>query len=488
MNREFFFNIGLLVLINLLIKPFYIFGIDRTVQNLVPEGDYGLYFALFNFSFLFYMISDFGIQYFNSHHLAQHRHLLQKYLPAFLSLKFLLSIGYLIVVFIIGILSGYDSRHFPLLLLLTFVQLLNSLVLFLRSNLSGIGRYRTDSLVSALDRLLLIFICGALLWTPSWRSQFQIAWFAWAQISSLSMTAIIVFVIIRRHAGPLTFRFRPALLRLIIRYSTPFALAVFLMTAYTRMDGIMLERLLPDGQIESDYYASAFRLLDAGNMIGFLFAGLLLPMFSSLAQKSVPLLSLLRFSFQLIWAFAIPLAIGTIFYRQEIMVLLYENGGKYSGDILGLLMLTFIAMSTGYIFSTLLTALGKLRKMNYIFLGGFLINLALNLLLIPQYKATGAAFATCLTQFGIVLAHLVLMRQELTLPTNYSLLIRISIYVAIIFAFNLILANWQNSNWGVKYILGLVLSLFPAFGLQLIDLKALLRFLSPGHKEIHKDI
>ena len=33
MNREFLLNILFLVLINLLIKPFFIFGIDLTVQN-----------------------------------------------------------------------------------------------------------------------------------------------------------------------------------------------------------------------------------------------------------------------------------------------------------------------------------------------------------------------------------------------------------------------------------------------------------------------
>lgn len=480
MNREFLLNIGLLILINLLIKPFYIFGIDRTVQNLVPEGDYGLYFALFNFSFLFYMLSDFGIQYFNSRHLARHRHLLSKYLPAFLGLKALLGLGYVIVVLVVAVLVGYEQSYFPLLLLLAVVQILNSLVLFLRSNLSGIGLYRTDSLVSALDRLLLIFICGALLWVPVWRQSFRIEWFVWAQATSLSITALVVFAIVRRHTGPLTFRFRPALLRLILKYSAPFAAAVFLMTAYTRLDGIMLERLLADGRIESDYYASAFRLLDAGNMLGFLFAGLLLPMFSSLAKKKDQLLSLLRFSFQLIWAFAVPVGVGTIFYRREIMMLLYETGGAYSGDILGLLMLTFIAMSSGYIFSTLLTALGKLRKMNWIFLGGFIANLALNLLLIPVYKAQGAAFATCLTQLGIVTAHLALMRGELKLKIRLAFPARLLGYVVLVSSIFFLSVQWPSVNWGGRYLLGLTLSIFPAFAVRLIDQGALTAFLSPG--------
>ncbi|MEZ4982584.1 MAG: hypothetical protein R2769_13575 [Saprospiraceae bacterium] len=45
MQREFNLNIIMLVAINLLIKPFFIFGIDRTVQNVVGTSEYGMYFT-----------------------------------------------------------------------------------------------------------------------------------------------------------------------------------------------------------------------------------------------------------------------------------------------------------------------------------------------------------------------------------------------------------------------------------------------------------
>jgi len=42
MKREFSTNLILLVAINLVVKPLYIFGIDRTVQNEVGTEVYGL--------------------------------------------------------------------------------------------------------------------------------------------------------------------------------------------------------------------------------------------------------------------------------------------------------------------------------------------------------------------------------------------------------------------------------------------------------------
>ena len=56
MQRKFLTNLGLLLFLNLLIKPFWIFGIDRTVQNTVGVEEYGFYFVVFNFSFLFNII------------------------------------------------------------------------------------------------------------------------------------------------------------------------------------------------------------------------------------------------------------------------------------------------------------------------------------------------------------------------------------------------------------------------------------------------
>ena len=52
MKKEFLFNLVLLVAVNAVVKPVYIFGIDRGVQNLVGTKAYGVYSSLFAFTFL----------------------------------------------------------------------------------------------------------------------------------------------------------------------------------------------------------------------------------------------------------------------------------------------------------------------------------------------------------------------------------------------------------------------------------------------------
>jgi O-antigen/teichoic acid export membrane protein len=97
MQRKFITNLALLLLLNLLIKPFWILGIDRAVQNAVSPADYGLFYALFNFSFLFNILLDFGITNFNNKNIAQNNHLLNKHLSGIIILRIMLAFVYLLV-------------------------------------------------------------------------------------------------------------------------------------------------------------------------------------------------------------------------------------------------------------------------------------------------------------------------------------------------------------------------------------------------------
>ena len=413
MRREFLLNIVFLLTANLLIKPFYLFGIDRGVQNTVSEAEYGLYFALFNFTFLFQIVNDFGIQNYNNRQLSQHRQLLVKYFPNFMVLKGLLSVAYLGLVLGTGWLAGYTLPHFGLLLFIAFNQILFSLLIYLRSNITGLGHYRLDSLLSVTDRLLLILICGLLLWGDWVPGPFRIEWFVWAQTASLGLTALLAFGLTAWRLPRVRLRFRPAFVLYLLRESAPYALSIFLMSAYYRLDGIMIEQLLAEGAREAGLYASAYRLYEAANVVGFLFAGLLLPIFSRMHKEKEPVQELTGFSFRLITLGALALLAGVVFYRTPIMQALYDSGSAYSGRILLYLCLGFVGVAGTYIFGTLLVAGGCTKQLNWAFAIGLLINLGLNIVLIPRLKAEGAAIATFATQAFIISAELWLSARYL---------------------------------------------------------------------------
>lgn len=86
------------------------------------------------------------------------------------------------------------------------------------------------------------------------------------------------------------------------------------------------------------------------------------------------------------------MVIPVIFYRTEIMDLLYHQTTPESPQILAIMMLSLVAIANSYIFGTLLTANGNLKQLNIVAGFSMVLNIGLNLILIPKYKATGAAF------------------------------------------------------------------------------------------------
>jgi len=414
MRKLFITNLLLLLTLNLLIKPFYIFGIDRGVQNAVGPEEYGLYFALFNFAYLFQILHDFGIQNFNHVHFSKAPELHKKYLPKILGSKLNLIGLYFIAVLAFAILLGYDELIMPLLGLIALNHVLASLSLLMRTSLSAQGYYRLDSLLSVLDKLIMIILVGALLWAPNGLGDFQIEWFVYAQTISFAIATIVgaTFLAVKGDVSWLRVRFSRKFSFWLLRSALPFALLLVLMTLYTRMDAVMLERLLEDGSYQAGVYAAGYRILDAANMAGVLFAGLLIPMFSKLMIDPRQLAELVRVSFRALWSIAICVTTISWFFATDIMEMLYPAATAEWSEVFRILMLTYLFTCAIYVYGTLLTSAEKLAQMNKVFLVGVLVNFMLNLYLIPRYAAWGSAVATLVTQ-GLVSISLVFLCIQL---------------------------------------------------------------------------
>lgn len=400
MQKKFITNLALLLLLNLLIKPFWILGVDRAVQNAVSPGEYGLFYALFNFSFLFNILLDFGITNFNNKNIAQNNHLLSKHLSGIVVLRLLLAFIYLFVTLITGYLIGYNTFQLKLLLIMALNQFLASFILYLRSNLAGLHLFKTDSIISVLDRLIMIGICALLLWGGVTNSEnpFRIEWYIYSQSIAYIISVVITLFIVFDKARLKKLKWNTTFFIMILKKSYPYAILVLLMTFYNRIDAVMLERMLPDGKEQSSIYASAYRLLDAANMIAYLFAGLLLPIFARMIKLKHQVEDLVRLSFSILFILSASVAIMAVNFSEPIMQMLYEHHINESAQVFSILMSCFVFVATTYVFGTLLTANGNLKILNYMAAGGMLLNIILNIALIPHFKAVGSGMSSIITQ------------------------------------------------------------------------------------------
>jgi O-antigen/teichoic acid export membrane protein len=445
MQRKFITNLALLLFLNLLIKPFWILGIDRAVQNQVGAEEYGLYYALFNFSFLLNILLDLGITNFNNRNIAQHNQLIGKHFPNISSLKLMLGLSYSSITLLAAFVIGYRYGELSLLLPLMFNQFLISFILYLRSNLAGLHFFKADSMMSVLDRFLMIIFCLILLYTNWFSIEFSIQWFIFAQSLAYAITAACGVILVASKGGRWRFNINIPFFFVILKQSFPFAVLVLLMTFYNRIDSVMLERMLSDGAEQSGIYAQGYRLLDAANMISFLFAGLLLPIFSKMIVLRQSVRELTGLAYRLLFSLSVIVALCCYLFSYEIMDLLYVEHADASSPIFSLLMFCFIPVSITYIFGTLLTANGNLKLLNIMALSGMALNITMNLYLIPNYGAKGAAISSLITQSLSALFQIIAASVVFKMRPNLKLVISVSVFLLLLiipFQLKSYLLNW----------------------------------------------
>ena len=471
MKRKFITNLLLLLFLNVLIKPFWIFGIDLTVQNLVGDESYGLYFSLLNFSMILNILLDLGITNYNNKNIAQHRQLLRKHISNIVGLKFVLAGVYALICIITALIIGYNHIQLHLLAFLILNQFLISFTLYLRSNISGLHLFRTDSLLSVLDRTLMIIICSVLLFTNVTQHPFRIEWFVYAQSAAYLTACLITLGVVLSHTGHLKFYFDRRFFIVFLRKSYPYALLILLMSFYNRIDSVMLERLLPDGKEQAGIYAHAFRLYDAVSMFGALFAGLLLPIFARMIKQKEDIGPMVQFSFLLLFVPAVIISLSSGFYDQEIMTLLKYSHMELSASIFQILMVSFLGVATTYIFGTLLTANGSIRQLNIMAIAGMGINIGMNLVLIPHWQALGSAWASLVTQLFTAFAQTLLAVVIFKMNINYRLIGKLLLFTGFVIVVGYF--SLQIKTWYVGYAAMIAASLLFAFITRLINLKAL---------------
>ncbi|MEO6831513.1 MAG: oligosaccharide flippase family protein, partial [Chitinophagaceae bacterium] len=415
LRRFFARNLLFIIGINILVKPIWVFVIDRTVQNRVGHASYGTFQALLNMSVIMQFVLDFGLNSFNTRAISRKPELFASRFPVMLALRLLLMGIYAVAVLSLGYTLGYRGGELRLLCGTLLIQTLTVLLLFIRSNVAAFQHFRLDGVLSVTDRLLMIVVCGVLLFLPFFAGRFNIEWFIWSQVSCYAVAIVLGFHFLNKITKqPIRLSFHFGKVWVLLRASAPFALLIFLMSVYMRGDMTLVERLSSKDQ--AGIYASAYRQLDVCNMFAILFAGILLPLFGKMLSEKKSVDAIVRLSTNLLFPLAVLGAVVAWTCGTGIMHLLYPTAGVYDGQVFAWVMSCLPAYSLMYIYSTLLTANGELKTLNILAGSAVVINIGLNIFVIPRYGALGAAVVAMVTQWSIALATVIIASKENHLP------------------------------------------------------------------------
>jgi O-antigen/teichoic acid export membrane protein len=189
---------------------------------------------------------------------------------------------------------------------------------------------------------------------------------------------------------------------------------------------------------------------------------------------------LVKTAFILLITPGIVVAIGCWFYSNELMKLLYgEKHLEQAVIIFPILMSCFVAYSTQYIFGSLLTAHGNLRELNLIAASVILINVTMNLFLIPRFEATGSAVSSFTAQFLNALIQIIIAQSVFKFRINYKLILTLIVFIMGVIIINYFSKGFHH-NWMVNFAIMVIGCGIWAFVTGLLNIKSMVRILKYG--------
>lgn len=444
-SSRFYSSLGLLIVLNVVIKPLWIFGVDRQVQNAVGTAAYGTYFSLFNLSIVFSFLLDWGLTTFFNRQLASQKENFIDKAGSFLFIKLLFALVYMAIIFLAAWIAGI--KRWDILLSIVLIQVFTSLFLFFRGIITAQQWFSTDAWLSVLDKTLMILLCGSLLYYPAVFGAMTIHKFLFTQTACTVLAMLCALGILFRRGVGFSVSSKSVLNKQLFTAALPFAIIVLLMSLHYRLDGFLLERIHPNGAYEAGVYAAAYRLLDAANMIGYLFASFLLPYIAKQWSEKKDIQAVILTSRHFLIMFSVTVVSAVFFLAPWIQQILYHHNNADAIKVLQYCIPALIGYSLVQIYGTVMTATGQIVSFCYITLMAVVINTVLNLLLIPSLGAKGCCIAALASQLFCGIAAMVYVKQKSGISFHLRSLLIYIFTAAILIGFfygckDLLISKW----------------------------------------------
>ena len=243
--------------------------------------------------------------------------------------------------------------------------------------------------------------------------------------------------------------------REMVGESYPLMINHLLATLFFKVDVLLLERMggtaaAVSGNTVVGWYSTAYRWVEALNIIPSVFTMAAFPVISRQAQGARPsLVATYQLAVKVLVMVALPLAVATTWAAPGLVRLL--GGSEYlphGGIALRLLIwsipIGWINSVTNYV----LIALGQQRMLTRAFAVGLGFNLAANIALLPRYGYPAAAITSILSEMVLLSIFYLFLRRALAPMPWFGLLWRPAVAAG-----GMALAVW--GGWQVYWLLGL---------------------------------
>ena len=225
----------------------------------------------------------------------------------------------------------------------------------------------------------------------------------WGIVVAEAMATILSFYVIHHRYGPFVPKFQFTLWKDFLVRSSQIALGMIFSVLYFRLDIVMLQ-LMTEEKIVG-FYSAAYKLFEVAVVLPHSFMLVLFPklveefhsdqsQFKSRFRKALVVYSLIGGVITLaLWGFS-----------HGIISFIYGDQFLPSIKVLDILSWAILLFFINFLFSSILIASGRESVNTWGLVGATVLNIILNLALIPLYGAIGAGWATLFCEIGLLVA------------------------------------------------------------------------------------
>ncbi len=371
----------------------------------------GKYFLALSFTTIFVIFIDLGLTNVFIREAAKAKEKIQSYVATILSIKLILGVLTYAALAVVTTVLGYDAELRLMIFVSGITMLFDSFHLSLYGVFRAVGDLKYEAASIPGSQLISLVLGSIFLWFKL-PLVFLILAFTIPSFCNVCFAAIFL-------KKKYQFSLRPVydreVARTFGRIAIPFALAAIFARVYGYIDSILLSKLATHEAV--GWYSVPYKITFAFQFIPLAFIAALYPRFSEyFATDRTRLSHALANGLNYLLLAAFPIAIGIAVLARPIILFLY--GASYEPSILPLqiLIVSLIFSFASFPLGALLNACNRQATQTAIVGSVMVVNILMNVALIPVMGATGAAIAACTGNVVLAVLGYVFAARVTTMP------------------------------------------------------------------------
>lgn len=381
------------------------------LARIIGVGNTGSYFFAITFTTIFTVVADFGMGPVLTREVAKFPERAATYMNTVLASKIMF--GFLTYFLVAGltILLDYPISLRNLILLSGVTMFFDNL----QSSFFGIFRAQKN-LVYESVALIISQILTLIIGTIALLMQAPLIWLIMAYtIPSVVIVCYGAFFVHRVYGLVIWPRIDRQVFRNFLLLAIPFAIAGLLGRLYSYSDSLIMSKLLTPQDL--GWWSVPYKITFAFQFIPMALSASVYPVISSLTVSDPGKISeLFVRAWRYLFIIIFPLSLGLIAVSRPVIIRLYGLEYSPSVPVLRILLVSLFFSYLSIISGALLNATNHQKNQTTLIATALIINVLLNLFLIPRLGILGAAYAALISNVLLWFFGLIFIRRIVILP------------------------------------------------------------------------